>query len=188
MDDPSEAIQLAETLLSATLPQRWRHTLGVVKRARIAARILAPGDGNILVCAAALHDIGYSPLVKETGFHALDGAVYLRNLEVDNRLCGLVAHHSCAYREAELRGLSANLAEWMDEGTEVRDALWWSDMTTTPSGQVTSVLDRIDEIEKRYGPEDVVTFFVRQAKRELVDAVQRTEERLGAAGVTYTAK
>ncbi|SDL62948.1 hypothetical protein SAMN04488074_112110 [Lentzea albidocapillata subsp. violacea] len=48
--------------------------------------------------------------------------------------------------------------------------------------------DRIEEIQKRYGPDDLVTFFIRQAKPELVAAVERTEERLRAAGVDYTAK
>jgi hypothetical protein len=99
-----------------------------------------------------------------------------------------VAHHSYAYREAELRGLSAALAEWEDEETSLRDALWWADMTTTPDGDKTNVRDRIEEIQKRYGPEDLVTLFIRQAKPELVAAVERTEERLRAAGVDYTAK
>ncbi|MCR3746696.1 hypothetical protein LX88_000634 [Lentzea californiensis] len=61
-------------------------------------------------------------------------------------------------------------------------------MTTTPDGDLTNVHDRIEEIQKRYGPEDLVTFFIRQAKPELVAAVERTEERLRAAGVDYTAK
>jgi hypothetical protein len=61
-------------------------------------------------------------------------------------------------------------------------------MTTTPDGGLTTVHDRIDEIQKRYGPEDIVTFFVRQAKPELVAAVERTEERLRAVGTGYTAK
>lgn len=61
-------------------------------------------------------------------------------------------------------------------------------MTTTPDGGSTNVHDRIEEIQKRYGPEDLVTFFIRQAKSELVAAVERTEERLRSVGVDYTAK
>lgn len=105
-----------------------------------------------------------------------------------NRICALVAHHSCAFREAEVRGLSAELAEWEDEDSPVRDALWWADMTTSPDGTPTNIEDRTEEIQKRYGPEVLVTFFIRQAKPELVAAVQRTEERLRAAGISYTAK
>jgi hypothetical protein len=36
-----------------------------------------------------------------------------------------VAHHSCATLEAELRGLSDELAEFEDEKTALRDTLWW---------------------------------------------------------------
>jgi hypothetical protein len=97
----------------------------------------------------------------------------------------LVAHHSCAYREAELRGLSAELAEWVDEETPLRDALWWADMTTSPDGEPVSFNERLKEIQDRYGQQDVVTFFIRQAEPELRAAVQRTEARLRAAGISY---
>ncbi|HEV8556970.1 MAG TPA: hypothetical protein VGR06_11310 [Actinophytocola sp.] len=57
------------------------------------------------------------------------------------------------------------------------------DMTTNPDENLTDVDRRIAEIQERYGPEDIVTFFIRQAQPELVAAVQRTEERLRAAGI-----
>lgn len=170
------------------LPRRWAHVKGVARRARTAARAFEGDDQAVLVAAALLHDVGYASHVASTGFHALDGAQHLRSLGAPPRLCALVAHHSCAYREAELRGLSSQLAQWEDEETSVRDALWWADMTTTPDGESTGVHDRIEEIQKRYGPEDLVTFFIRQAKPELVAAVERTEQRLRAAGIDYTAK
>ncbi|MCX2948139.1 HD domain-containing protein [Lentzea sp. NEAU-D7] len=182
------AHEIARNLLSGVLPQRWEHVQGVALRAREAAPLFESLEGELLVSAAVLHDIGYSPDIAVTGFHPLDGAAFLSSNGVDRRLCALVAHHSCAYREAELRGLSAKLAGWTDEATALRDALWWADMTTTPSGKTTNVHDRIEEIQKRYGPEDLVTFFVRQAKPELVAAVERTERRLRAAGVDYIAK
>jgi hypothetical protein len=76
----------------------------------------------------------------------------------------------------------------MDEKTALRDALWWADMTTTPDGRPTNIHDRIEEIQKRYGPEDLVTFFIRQAKPELMAAVERTEQRMRDGGVDYAAK
>lgn len=182
------ACAVSEEALARTLPQRWAHVQGVARRAMTAAGTFSEGDEDLVVSAAILHDVGYGPSIAVTGFHALDGARYLRDLGAPSRLCGLVAHHSCAYREAELRGLSAELAEWQDEDTLIRDVLWWADMTTTPQGELTNVYDRIEEIQKRYGPEDLVTFFIRQAKPELVAAVERTEERLRLAGVDYTAK
>jgi hypothetical protein len=142
-------------------------------------------DGRLLEAAAALHDFGYTPEIAHSGFHPLDGARHLQELRADGRLVALVAHHSCAYREAELRGLSAELAEWVDEETPLRDALWWADMTTSPDGVVVSFDERVKEIQERYGPEDLVTFFIRQAEPELRGAVERTEARLRAAGIDY---
>jgi hypothetical protein len=157
---------------------------GVAERAALAAPLFFDvRERDLLVTAALLHDVGYVPDLVVTGFHPLDGARHLRERGASERLCSLLAHHSCAYREAELRGLSAELAEWEDEETPLRDALWWADMTTTPDGEPTNVHDRIEEIQKRYGPEDLVTFFIRQAKPELVAAVERTEERLRAASI-----
>lgn len=174
---------LTSTALAEALPRRWAHVQGVADRARQAAPVVA-GDATLLVAASLLHDIGYAPDLLDTGFHAIDGARFLRHIDAPTRLVGLVAHHSCAVSEAELRGLSAELAEFGDEGpTPVRDALWWADMTTTPDGALTTVTERVREIEQRYGPDDVVSCFVRWAWPELLAAVERTEGRLTAAGV-----
>lgn len=175
------SFRVARDLLEAELPRRWAHVQGVANKAR-ATTVLTPViDLDLLVAAALVHDIGYAKPLVRSGFHPLDGARYLRDLGAPPRLCAFVAHHSCAYKEAELRGLSAELAEWQDEQTLLRDALWWADMTTTPDGGPTTVHDRIEEIQKRYGPDDLVSLFVRQAEPELVAAVERTEERLRVA-------
>ncbi|MBB4903998.1 HD domain-containing protein [Actinophytocola algeriensis] len=175
----------ALTLLEPELPRRWSHVQGVADRACVAAPTFTDLDGQLLTASAVLHDIGYSPEIAKTGFHPLDGARALRDSAVDKRLVALVAHHSCAYREAELRGLSAELAEWIDEETPLRDALWWADMTTSPDGKPVAFDERLKEIQERYGPQDVVTFFIRQAEPELRGAVERTETRLRAAGISY---
>ncbi len=184
----ARARELASGVLATTLPQRWAHVQGVARRAAMVAQLFSSSEAELLVSAALLHDIGYAPSLAVSGFHPLDGARFLREKGELSRLCALVAHHSCAYREAELRDLSADLAEWIDEQTPLRDALWWADMTTTPNGGPTNVHDRIEEIQKRYGKEDLVTFFIRQAEPELVAAAERTEKRLRAAGIDYTAK
>jgi hypothetical protein len=51
-------------------------------------------------------------------------------------------------------------------------------MTTGPDGQDFDVIDRLNEIRARYGPEDVVTRFVNRAERDIIGAVRRTEARL----------
>jgi HD superfamily phosphohydrolase len=181
----SWALETALELLGEELPSRWTHVQGVAKRAQVAGELFHQGERELLVAAGLLHDIGYAPTITHTGFHPLDGARHLRELGTDERLTALVAHHSCAYREAELRGLSAELAAWVDEETPLRDALWWADMTTSPAGQTVAFDERLEEIQERYGPEDVVSFFIRQARPELLAAVERTESRLRAAGIVY---
>ena len=61
---------------------------------------------------------------------------------------------------------------------KLNDALAYCDMTTTPTGDVVSVHDRLSEIVERYGPHDVVTRFIRRAEPELVSSVVRTDQRL----------
>ena len=95
-------------MLAEALPRRWRHVRSVARRARWVAGKLSLSDD--LVAAAWLHDIGYAPELVETGFHPLDGARYLRQFEIDEQVVSLVAYHSCAQIEAEVRGLGAELA------------------------------------------------------------------------------
>ncbi|WP_344420179.1 hypothetical protein [Amycolatopsis minnesotensis] len=48
-----------------------------------------------------------------------------------------------------------------------------------------TVDQRITEIRERYGPTDLVTAFIRQARPELVGAVNRTQRPLRSAGIDY---
>ena len=160
---------------------RWRHAQAVAVRAEEAA-VVVPGDADLLIAAAWLHDVGYAPTIARSSFHPLDGARYLRDLGAGQRLCGLVAHHSGAVIEAKLRGLDEILiGEFPQEHSLVADALWYADLTTGPGGQVLTVEERLAEIAERYGPEDVVTQFVELARPELFAAVRRTEARLAQA-------
>jgi putative nucleotidyltransferase with HDIG domain len=150
---------------------------GVADRAQKATPLFG-ADSKLLISAAVLHDIGYAPNLVDTGFHAIDGARYLRSINAPERLVNLVAHHSCAAVEAELRGLSNELAEFTDEKTALRDALWWADLTTTPDGRPTTIEQRAREIADRYGPDHVVPRFIRQAWSQLLEAVERTETQI----------
>jgi predicted hydrolase (HD superfamily) len=173
------AAELARTLLEVPLPRRWTHVQGVAGQARSLAPILGD-DAELLEASAWLHDIGYSPDLVNTGFHPLDGARYLRDVQhADPTLCSLVAYHSCAIIEAEERGLADELsAEFATPDLRLTDALAYCDMTTTPTGNVVSVNDRISEIVERYGPHNVVTRFIRKAEPSLISSVERTNRRL----------
>ncbi|MFF0489535.1 HD domain-containing protein [Nocardia sp. NPDC004068] len=158
----------------ARLPRRTAHVEGVARRAALAAEVV--DDPVLLVAAAWLHDIGYAPHLIRTGFHPIDGAEFLREAGAPERLCALVAHHSCACVEARNRQL--RIDDWSDEFTPLRDALWWADMTTTADGRDTTFSARLADIHERYGAEHVVARSIREAEPALREAVRRTEERI----------
>ncbi|MEU5407422.1 HD domain-containing protein [Nocardia asteroides] len=160
------------------LPRRLQHVEGVARRAERVAD--AVDDPELLIAAAWLHDVGYSAELAATGFHPVDGAEFLRAQRASTRLCALVAHHSCACVEARRRGMQIS---WADERTPLRDALWWADMTTTPTGEPTDVRSRIAEVLHRYGPGHVVTDSVSESAPELIAAADRTEQAAQLAGV-----
>lgn len=168
----SWAEQTARSQLSS-LPRRWEHTRGVARQAEHVSGLV--DDPELLIAAAWVHDIGYAPDLVRTEFHPIDGAEFLSELGAPERLCALVSRHSCACVEARRRGLTI---EWPDERSALRDALWWADMTTTPTGRVTDVHCRIREVSERYGPEHVVTLSVTEASEELIAAAMRTERLL----------
>lgn len=181
MIDLGDARDLARGLLSEALPRRWAHVQGVARQAESVATAL--GEPGTLIAAAWLHDIGYAPAVKDTGFHPLDGARYLRRLGVDEDVVCLVAHHTCALAEAAERGLDGVLVSGFAAGDPVlHDALCFADMTTSPDGELVDAADRLAEIQARYGPGDLVTRFIDRARPEILAAVARTRERLAAAG------
>ncbi|MET8357966.1 HD domain-containing protein [Micromonospora sp. NPDC005171] len=171
------AYEVSRQNLASTLPRRWAHVQGVAQKAQALAAAVGD-DAALLEAAAILHDVGYAPHLAKTGFHPLDGAVYLKGIDAPGRLVHLVAHHSCAVREAHLRGLEGQLADFRDEEGPVRDALWMCDLTTTPDGEPTDFVSRVAEIKERYGPGDLVTVFIDSAQRDLADAIARTTSRL----------
>jgi hypothetical protein len=131
--------------------------------------LLAPlgEEREVLMAAAYLHDLGYALALVQTGFHGLDGARHVRSLGQE-RLAGLVAYHSGARGEAELRGRTAELAEFADEASPTSMALTYCDMTTGPAGEVVTYEERLAGVERRYGAEvERCTAFVEGRLREV---------------------
>jgi HD superfamily phosphodiesterase len=159
------------------LGQRWAHTLGVVERSHGFWDVLSASDFEALVSAAYLHDVGYAPRLVETGFHSLDGALFLRALGLE-RLAWLVAHHSGARAEAEERGLLAPLERFPEERSLVADALTYCDLTTDAIGAPTSVSARIADIRARYGARDPVGRAIRRSGDELLGRTSTVERLL----------
>ncbi|MFH0249009.1 HD domain-containing protein [Streptomyces chitinivorans] len=178
LDTPQGAAELAESLLPP-LGNRWLHTQAVAERAREASPAVPEDERDLLVAAAWLHDIGYAPKLRETGFHPLDGARHLESLGAPRRLVCLVAHHSGAVYEAEQRGLIAELEPYEREDSPLLDALIYSDMTTGPAGQRFDFGRRIDEILVRYEPGSEIHTAISKAHPYLGAAVERARARLG---------
>jgi hypothetical protein len=166
----------AERLI-APLGDRWTHVQAVADKARRVGAVLPAEDADLLVAAALLHDVGYAPSLNRLGFHAVDGARFLR-AQGQERLARLVAHHSGACFEAEERDLVEELAAFPVEDGPVMDTLSFADMTTGPAGQPMTLEQRVEEVQRRYPPDDPVHRAIVRAQPLLQAAIDRTQQRL----------
>ena len=86
-----------------------QHSVRSAARADEVARRIPHSRRSEVVAAAWLHDIGYAPQLQRTGFHPLDGALFLMNGDWPERVIRLVAHHSLASLEAPFYGVGHHL-------------------------------------------------------------------------------
>lgn len=166
----------ASRLLSG-LDSRWPHTRSVAERSMGLACALPARDGEALVAAAFLHDVGYAPELIWSGHHGVDGAAHLAAIG-EHRLAALVAHHSASTAEAALLGLTQLHERYVPECSPVADALTYFDIITGPRGQLQTVQQRVDDVGRRYGGGHLVTRAVQASIPDLLSAVHRTEALL----------
>lgn len=182
-DDPVPAARrLARRLLRKPLFERWQHTQGVAERAEEVSIAVPAADRGMLVAAAWLHDIGYAPAIRRTGFHPLDGALYLRRRKWDPRLVALVAHHSGARFVPVERGFAELMAEFDFEESPLSDALTYADQTVGPGGRRMTVTYRIAEAIARHGPDSPNARARVDRVPFLLAVAGRVRERLALAG------
>jgi hypothetical protein len=174
--DTSQARELAFRFLHGD-PDRWLHAQAVAARADELRPALPAADGSLLVTAAWLHDIGYSPALRETGFHPLDGARHLAGTG-HAREAALVAHHSGARFVADVQGLAAELAGFPFVEDALTDALTYADQTVGPRGERLSVADRLAEAVRRHGPDAPASLAAPRRNPYIYAAAERTEARL----------
>lgn len=174
-----DAESLARGLLE-DLERRWAHVRGV---AACAQRLGMP---HSVIEGAWLHDIGYSPEVKDTGMHSIDGALYLRARGWSTEIVGLVAHHTGAWSEAQERGLAKELDQFPHPSDEGLDALTLCDLLVGPSGDSVVPEQRLEEILTRYGPEHPVHRAVVRSHAELLARAKRAWARASSdvGGIT----
>lgn len=175
------AVEQATSFLPP-LGKRWLHVQGVVARACHVGQIFDEGEKAYLVAAAYLHDIGYAPALHKTGFHPIDGAYYLRS-HGQERLASLVAYHSEAQFEAQLRELTSELADFPREQSVVADLLTYCDLTTGPTGQHVSLQERVDGILSRYDRQDIVVQAMYQAMPTWARIIRRVQRSLKEQGL-----
>jgi putative nucleotidyltransferase with HDIG domain len=173
-----DARDLCRGLLRRQRPERWLHTQGVANRAAELAGAVRKKDRPVLIAAAWLHDIGYSPEIRQTGFHPLDGALYLRDHGWDERITALVAHHSGARFVPARRGFGLLIAEFDFEDSHVADALTYADRTVGPAGKPMTIHDRIAEAVTRHGPDSPNAQARIDREPYLLAAGVRVEKRL----------
>ena len=179
---PEWAIDLSRDALASALPDRLSHCLAVGTTAGRTAGMVCETETETLAVAGVLHDIGYAPHLVQTGHHAIDGARYLAEIGIPEPVVSLVAYHSCAVVEAELRQLADQLNEFAAPSDSfVADVLTFADMTTGPTGLPVSTSERFEEILQRHGAGSLTGRFVEQARGVLEDSVGRVEIRLRAA-------
>lgn len=171
------ARQVAQDALAGPCPGRWAHVQGVAEVAREVGERLGP-DGDLLVAAAWLHDVGWAPEVAVSEFPAIDGARYLQRLGAPPRLVNLCANYGAAAVEARFYRRESEMTEFPDERGPVRDALWYCDLRVGPDGQRMSFSERIGDTLRRYGEHPLVTPWMAAVEPELRAAYQRTEELL----------
>ncbi len=77
------------------------------------------------------------------------GEAHAESLEGARRLASLVANHSGAAVEAQLRGPSDQMRDFPDERSAVRDAVRACDMTTSPTCEPVDFEQRLAETVAR---------------------------------------
>ena len=177
--DAPSAQELSRHVL-ATNPERMRHSSWVAARAVALAGAVEDGDVTLLIAAAWLHDIGYSQALRQTGFHPLDGALFLKSRDWDPRLCGLVAHHSGSRFIATATGLDSVMDEFSHVEDAVSDALTIADQTVGPNGQLLTLDERMRDMLERHGPDSPHARAHPQREAYLRAAQQRVTARLAS--------
>lgn len=162
------------------LPERWQHSRAVADRAAELADAVPAADRAVLIATAWLHDIGYAPGIRTTGFHPLDGALHLRLTGWPTGIVRLVAHRSSARFVAGRHDLAPLITHFPFTQDAVSDALTYADQTVGQWGRRMNQRDRIHEAISRHGPESATTRARTIRVPYLLAAADRVEQRLSA--------
>ncbi len=164
----TEASSVARFLLRG-MPQRLAHVEAAGRQAvEVARRLPGELDGEAVIAAALLHDIGYSSDIRRTGFHPLDGALFLAETDWPDTVVRLVAHHSHAAVVAPYHGVDHHLALIAPVEGFAADVLTYADLTAGRKGKGSTPEDRVAEMAQRHAKRKDVPIEVREERYALL--------------------
>jgi len=145
-----QARTLAEEHSKGDEERFWR-IQKVVDLANNLAETIITGqqDGETLIKAAWLHDIGRSFALLKTGLYFLDGAMFLEEMG-EIKLAQLVANCSFSKEEAEIVGLGLELERFPYHKSLVSDCLSYCDLSIDDRGKRVMLSDKVASIKERY--------------------------------------
>jgi hypothetical protein len=171
------AADLTQHILDSD-PDRLAHSKAAARRAEFLTLTVEPECAALLVAAAWLHDIGYAPRLRDTGFHPIDGARHLQTIGWPPAICNLVAHHSGARFVASILHLDRQLEAYPFSQDAVSDALTVADQTIGPKGQAMTLDERMSDMLKRHGPDSPNALAHPQREPYIRAAAMRVAARL----------
>ena len=171
------------------LPDRHAHSLRVYQNVGMFMDTITmhPDKKKSILLAALLHDIGYSPDLRSSGFHPFDGYIYLHENGWDFEVTSLVLGHSfarelSATQSPELYHIYYQKEKFLD--TELLTILSLADFTAGPTGNLVTLSDRVNDIVNRYGEESPISKHALLAKRSLRN-INITSELLTRFNLSY---
>ncbi len=162
----------------SNLDARWKHVESVGTMAESWLRLRRIPE--YVAVAAWVHDIGHGPLVRETGFSPLDGALFLDSVAAPPTVVSLVAYQAEAMTEADERGLAHELARFAPPLPSDVDVLTLLELSVDPHGQPITPQERVDDILLRYELASPVRRAVERSHSQLLASSARAAVRVGA--------
>lgn len=136
-------------------PARIDHLLGVMHLARqISAEMeLPPTESEALYLAALFHDIGRAATLRVTGFHPLDGAIFLAHRGASDSTVQAVLLHRFARNHAADHPAAAFFYAGLAETNHclITDLLNFCDLRISHEGHLVTFPERISNILSRSG-------------------------------------
>lgn len=155
---PERSSPLDEALvrqLLADQPARIEHLLGVTHLARqISAEIDLPlPESDALSLAALFHDIGRAAALRVTGFHPLDGAIFLAHRAAPDSAIQAVLLHRFARDHVADHPAAASFYAVLAESNHclITDLLNFCDLRISHEGGLVTLSERIKSILSRSG-------------------------------------